>query len=85
MGKKSYFFFHGFSCSEDKKEDKRITVGKNFRIEGGASKEQHEYMSEFTQEFAKEVQKDPPQTPGETNMIVRDVRKKVGTPPKQED
>ena len=72
---KSYFFFGSVQTHPEDKV--RISSGSDFSVCGG-SKVEHEKVVEIVQEISKEFRKDPPQTPGESRMILQDVLKKIG-------
>jgi uncharacterized protein YpuA (DUF1002 family) len=71
---KSYFFFGQVRTHPE--DDVRISRGKDYQVQGG-SKAAHEKAVEVVQEISKEFKKDPPQTPGETRMILQEVVKRV--------
>lgn len=79
MSGKSFFFFRGIVFSGNG-EDKYITVGENFRVDGG-TKEHHKHTVEVTQEFSEQMHKHKPENRTEAAEILKDVIKKVGKPP----
>lgn len=74
MGK-SYFFLGAVRTHPE--DETRVSSGKDYAVCGG-SKAEHEKAVEIVQEVSKEFRKDPPQTPGESRMILLDVLKKIG-------
>ena len=68
----SKYFFFGFA-HPDPSGEKRITMGEDFRVEGG-DKNGHELFAEVVQEFAEGVKRDGIHC---AKSIMEDVLKKV--------
>lgn len=70
----SKYFFFGEVLRPPQGGHTYITVGPDYRVQGG-TKEEHEKAREIVEEFAKGVKQDGPHHAQE---ILRDVMKKVG-------
>lgn len=77
MGK-TYFFFHGQAFSQEG-EDKHITIGEGWRVDGG-NKKDHDQVVEVTEAASKQFEEHRPETIKEAAEILGDVIKKVGKP-----
>ena len=71
---KSYFIFGIVKTHPE--DDIRMSQGPGYQVAGG-SKASHEKATEIVREVSEEFRKDPPQTPGETRMILEEVVKRV--------
>jgi hypothetical protein len=64
------FFFYASACEPSKDGHKRITVGPDFRVEGGDEGE-HRAMAELSERFVDNMNRNEPESPVEVARILR--------------